>query len=1147
MNFYLFGMSPHAILKPLIKTFLIMKLTVLFIVITFLQVSANSYAQKITLSEKNVSLGSVLSKIESQTGYLFWYENKLLDKTANINVNIKNATLEETLKSCLQGQNLTYSIINRTIVLEQKKVVLKKEIRGTVIDTVGALPGVSISVKGKTGIGTQTDLNGKYFLEVPDDEVVLVFSMIGYESQEIPVRGKEVINVTLKAAANKLNDVVVVAFGKQKKISVVGSVTTVRPDDLKVPSSNLTTTLAGRLSGVIGYQRSGEPGADNADFFIRGVNSFGYKVDPLILIDGLEVSKADFARLNTEDISTFSVMKDATATALYGSRGANGVIVVTTKEGKEGKVKIDFRMDNTISKSTKDVDLADPVTYMKLHNEAVATRDPLGKLPYSQEKVNNTIPGSGSFFYPSTDWRDELMRSYIMNQKAHLNVSGGGNIARYYVAGAFTQDNGMLKVTGNNNFNNNINLKNYQLRSNVNVNLTPSSELIVRLSGIFDDYNGPIGGGTATYRNIMRTNPVLFPAFYPKNDAYSHLEHPLFGNYEDGTYLNPYAEMVKGYKDYSQSSMSASLQLNQKLDFLTKGLSLNILGSTNRYSYFDVSRNYNPYYFQIAPGSYNRRTGEYEYQMINPLGGTEYLNYAEGPKNVSSSFDLQSILTYNQTFNKHSIGGALVFLMQNKLQGNAGNLQESLPYRNLGLSGRLTYGYDNRYFAEYAFGYNGSERFYETERFGFFPSAGIAWAVSNEKFWNPDFFISNLKFRASYGLIGNDQIGGASDRFFYLSDVNMNDPAKRAYFGEENLYLRNGISVKRFDNKDITWESSTKFNLGLDIGLLKNSVEIVADYFTEYRSNILMNRASIPTTMGLSAIPRANVGEASSRGFDMSVNVNHSFNQNLWITGMGNFTFSKSSYEVYEEPIYPEKYLSRIGYSLGQQWGYIAERLFYDDAEVRNSPEQSFGTRSAMAGDIKYKDVNNDGQITELDRVPIGHPTTPEIVYGFGVSTGYKNFDLSVFFQGSAQSSFWIDPAATAPFVSYKYPGETNNNKLQNQLLKAFADDHWSEEHQNAYALWPRLDNENNSNNNQINTWFMRNGAFLRLKQLEMGFTLPKKSIVSKIGIQKLRVYASGTNLFLWSAFKLWDIEQAGKGLEYPLQKIYNLGVQISL
>src|SRR5690606_34167986 len=492
--------------------------------------------------------------------------------------------------------------------------------------------------------------------------------------------------------------------------------------------------LAGRLAGVIAYQRSGEPGADNAEFFIRGVTTFGYKKDPLILIDNIELTSTDLARLNPDDIASFSIMKDATATALYGARGANGVILVTTKEGKEGQARVSFRLENSISSPTQDVELADPITYMRLNNEAILTRDPLGRLLYSDEKINNTVPGSNSLIFPSTDWRKELFKDHAINQRANLSVSGGGKVARYYVAGSFNQDNGVLKVDNRNNFNNNINLKTSSLRANVNINLTPTTELITRLSGTFDDYTGPIYSGGGFYTRVMRANPVLFPAYYPVDADHSFVKHIMFGNFEEGNYLNPYADMVRGYKDYARSNMNAQFQLQQDFGFITEGLSARGLVNTARISFFDVIRQYEPFYYQL--GAYNLRNNSYQINIINPDDGEDYLSYQPGEKTISSTVYLETAVNYNRTFaEKHNVSGMLVYILREALDANSATLQESLPFRNVGLSGRATYSHDNRYYAEFNFGYNGSERFYKAQRFGFFPSAGLAWTISNEKFW----------------------------------------------------------------------------------------------------------------------------------------------------------------------------------------------------------------------------------------------------------------------------------------------------------------------------------------------------------------------------------------------------------------------------
>lgn len=1116
--------------------------------------STAAYSQKtqISLNLTNKTLKEVFREIERNSEFVIFYYEGIVDSGKRVKINVEGQTVDKILDKLFEGTDNTYNIVDKQIYItkksDKKDIVVtspvpqqQKKITGKVQDELGEpLPGVAIQVKG-TPRGVTTDIDGSFSIEVKDADV-LVFSYLGMQDQEMAVANKKQLVVTLKEKTDELEEVTIVAFAKQKKESVLASVTTVKPSELKVPSSNLTTALAGRMSGIISYQRSGEPGQDNADFFVRGVTTFGTgKANPLILIDGVELSSEDLARLNTDDIASFSIMKDANATALYGARGANGVILVTTKEGVEGKAKFSVRFENSFSSPASEVELADPITYMQLHNEAIRTRNPLGILPYSNEKIANTGKGLNPYAYPATDWKKTMFKNFTTNQRLNLNISGGGKVARYYVAASYNQDNGILQVDKRNNFNSNIDLKKYLLRSNVNINVTPTTELIVRLHGTFDDYTGPIDGGTGLYNKVMRTNPVLFPAYYPADKANKYSQHILFGNYDGAKHVNPYADMVKGYKDYSKTLVLAQLELKQDLSFITEGLSVRGLFNTSRYSYFDVSRFYTPFYYKI--GMYDKQNDGYTLMPLNEKEGKEYLDYSEGKKEVNSTIYFEAAAQYNRTFNKkHATSALLVFTTREELKGNAGDLQLSLPYRNVGLAGRLTYGYDNRYFIEGNFGYNGSERFAASERYGFFPSVGAGYLISNEKFWEPfSKVVSKLKLKATYGLVGNDAIGEDKDRFFYLSNVNLDNGDRGYTFGTDFGYSLNGISISRYEDPYITWEKAYKQNYGIELGLLEK-LEIQADYFRENRKNILQSRSSIPTTMGLQANPQSNIGESFGSGIDISVDYSESFNKDLWASVRGNFTYATSEFRVYEEPDYAKApWRSHIGQSLGQQWGLIAERLFVDDEDVKNSPVQQYG--EYKAGDIKYKDINRDGIIDDQDKVPIGYPTTPEIIYGFGFSLGYKNFDLSAFFQGSARSSFWIDTKNLSPFADTDDDG---NVVSQNALLDKIAKSHWSEDNRDPYAFWPRLSDYVVNNNNQRSTWFMRNGSFLRLKSAELGYTVPKE-ITRKIHIGMIRVYVSGTNLLTFSKFKLWDPEMAGNGLGYPVQRVINLGINVSL
>ncbi|MDA9638786.1 TonB-dependent receptor, partial [bacterium] len=988
--------------------------------------------------------------------------------------------------------------------------------------------------------GTITDFDGKFTISI-NDESMLIFSYVGFITKKVESKDSN-LEVTLEEDLLGLDEVTVVAYGTQKKASVIAAVTSINPEELRVPTSNLTSSIAGRVAGVISYQRSGEPGRDNAEFFIRGVSTFGYARSPLILIDGIETTSTDLARLQPDDIASFSIMKDATATALYGARGANGVILVTTKEGKEGVVKINVRYEKAYSAPTKSLEIADPVTYMTLHNEALATRNPLGGRIYSLEKILiSQDPNRNIMAYPTVNWFDELLEDYTLNSRFNFNVSGGGKVARYYLAATVNSDNGNLKIDPQNNFNNNINFKRISLRSNVNVNLTSTTEVALKFNGNFDDYIGPLDGGAAIYQKAMQTNPVLYPRFYEPDLQFQNSTHILFGNYgQFGDYLNPYADMIRGYKDESYNNFLATVEVKQDLGFIAEGLNLRILGNTSRYSFYNLERKYNPFYYTL--GNYDFQSDQYTLIALNPNQGTEYLEYNEGNKVITNATYFEASLNYNTTIDDiHEISGMIIGISRELKYANAGDLQRSLPYRNLGVSGRFTYAYDERYFSEFNFGYNGSERFAKSERFGFFPSFGFGWYMSNEDFMSSTSdVITKLKLKSTYGLVGNDQIGSAEDRFFYISQVNLNDGSMGAPFGNEFSNYINGVSIDRYANDQITWEKAKMLNIGFELGLF-GKVDIQADYFTEYRSNILMDRAQVPASMGLQSPIRANVGEASSKGFEMSLDYKDNITNDFFVAVRANFSFATSKYEVFEELDYVSAGLpwrSRIGLNLSQPFGYIAERLFIDEADIANSPIQTFG--DYMAGDIKYKDINNDGIIDINDEVPIGYPTTPEIIYGFGTSASYRNFDFSFFFQGSARSSFFVDAYNTSPFI------DTSGSAIgNNALLSAWANDHWSENDRNLYASWPRLSDQLIDNNNRNSTWWLRDGAFLRLKSIEFGYSFTDK-LTEKLGFSAGRVYVSGTNLLTFSKFKLWDIEMGGNGLGYPIQKGANLGLNIN-
>jgi TonB-linked SusC/RagA family outer membrane protein len=1015
----------------------------------------------------------------------------------------------------------------------------KVKVSGRVVDADGfPLTGATITVKDKPGKGIMTDDEGKYTIECESNDV-LVFSYIGTVGVEEKASGANNVTIVLKDDVQALGEVTVVAFGKQAKESVISSISTVTPSDLRVPASNFTQAFAGRMAGVIAYQRSGEPGLDNAEFFIRGITSFSAsgKKDPLILIDGIEMNATDLARLNVDDIASFSVMKDASAAALYGARGANGVILVSTKEGTADKISVNVRAEFSSSSNTELVELADPVTYMKLRNEAVRTRNAMAEVPYSSYKIRETELGTNPLIYPAVDWYDYMIKDRTSNQRVNMNMTGGGKAVQYYLAANYQHDTGIIKESKENMINNNINLNRLQVRSNVTIKFTPTTTGIIRAYGSFDDQSGPRQGGADVFNLARNATPVEFLPFYPKDEANEFTEHILFGmGRELGAFANPFAQVASAFKETSTSMMLIQMEFEHKFTGALDGLEIKGMYNTKRDAHYEISRSYNPFYYMLA----TTIDGSYRLFALNPDSGTEYLTYSEGTRTVTSAQYGEVRLQYNKKFNDvHDFGLLFVGTMRSESGVIAidarvsDRLQASLPHRNISSAGKLTYGYDSRYFLEASFGYNGSERFAKEHRFGFFPSIGVGWMISNEEFMSDlKSTISTLKLKATYGKVGQDQIGNKYDRFFYLSQIDMT--GNGYWFGANPATgFRSGITINRYANDQITWEIAKKTNLGIEIGL-QNDLTILADYFRERRENILQTRTDIPTTMGLRAIPEANVGVAQGSGFEVELKYQKSFNKDLWAVVNGNFTYASSEYKEFEEPDYSDvPWKSHIGLKLNQPTGYIAERLFIDEEDVNNAPRQSFGAYGA--GDIKYRDINNDGLINSDDIVPIGYPTVPEIIYGTGFSLGYKAFDFSCFFQGSARSSFFISSPAVAPFI----------NNGQRALLQYIADDHWSETNRNIYAFWPRLSDLQVQNNNQSSTWWLRNGNFIRLKTAEFGYTVPER-LTKKIYVNMFRIYASGSNLFLWSKFKMWDPEMAGEGLGYPLQRVINFGVNIN-
>ncbi|MDR1594536.1 MAG: TonB-dependent receptor [Prevotellaceae bacterium] len=1003
-----------------------------------------------------------------------------------------------------------------------------KTITGRVKDATDNSPlsGVAIQVKN-TSIGTVTGDLGEFSITAGESDT-LVFSLVGMKEVRQYVGQNSVFEIVMATDEAELDEITVVAFGQQKKSSVVSSITTIKPSELRVSAYNLTSSFAGKIPGMISFQTSGEPGADLAQFFVRGVTTFGYTQSPLILIDGFESSTYELARLQVDDIESFSIFKDASASALYGARGANGVLYVITKSGQSSGISINARVDTHIATPTKMIEMVDAIDYMHLYNEGLLTRSPYAGKYYSEQVIESTRNNENPMIFPNVDWYGELFKQTTVNKRANINLSGGGNVARFYVSGGFENENGLLKNDSHNKFNSNISINRVHMRSNVIFNITKTTSLDTRIQAEFESYNGPFEEASTIFDKVMNVNPVDFPAFYEPDEANKYTTHTLFGSTLVGDNIkeNPYAEMVKGYRTKNINIVTMMATIRQDFDFLVKGLKFEGKGSVKTDGASTQKRSFKPFYYSVE--QYNQVTQEYKLFGLNRLAGSTSISDMDVEHGRNASYYFEGRFNWNRVFGVHSAGAMVVGTLQQTSNLVAGTIFAALPARNAGVSGRVTYDYDNRYFTEFNFGYNGSEKFTGEKRFGFFPSIGVAWMTSNEKFWEPVKDVINLlKFKATYGKNGNDGIAAADARFNFLSNISRGGAGY--IWGLLGDNSGSGYSINRYANDNISWEISRKANLGLEINAFNNILKFQFDIWKDWRSDIYQERKTFAATTGLIEKDLriyGNIGKVETTGLESSLDVEKMFNNGAWLLGRFNFTYSKNKITVQDEEQFRDRYLSAIGQSTNVLRGLVAERLFVDYNETVNSSRQDWGYYDA--GDIKYKDINGDGRVNKNDIVPMGYPRIPEIQYGFGLSGGWRNFDLSFFFQGNSRVSFFIDPQGIAPLVDHR------------NALKIVADDYWTETNPNVHAFWPRLSVTPLDNNTQESSWWLRNGTFLRLKSVELGYNIKN---IDKLLLQSGRIYCSVENVFYLSTFKLWDPEMGRSGRGYPPNRRFNIGL----
>lgn len=1086
------------------------------------------------LDLKNITLSQLFAKITKETNYRFLYTDEI-SATLNQKVTIKTdeTSISQVMDLALKNTNLSYKITDKQIAVFKKNNsskpvstnqapsnLKKRTISGLVTDATTDEPMVGANVWIKnTSIGGFTDANGKYSVSVEGISGVLSFSYLGYETQEIPISDKTNIDIQLKEkTASSLDEVVVVGYGQQKKASVIGAISSISTDKLKMPVSKVSNILAGQLAGIISVNSSGEPGK-GSNFYIRGIGTFNTSSQsPLVLVDGVERS---LDLVDPEDIESFSILKDATATAVYGVRGANGVILISTKKGYEGKPKIVIRAETGLVGPTKMPDMVNSAQWGELYNEGYGYTHGGSKF-YSDDVIEKYASGVDTDLYPNTDWIKSLYNDWAKNQRVNVNISGGGAMAKYYVAGSFYDEGSIFKEDNNKvyDYNSSMRYSKINFRANLDINVTPTTSLTVNLGNVYEKKNQP-GDIKNLWFYAFGTSPNAFPAKY-SDGTLSGPQH--------GTGSNPYQLLAySGYQQTFWNNAQSTISLSQEFLGALKGLKANIKFSYDEMTANTVVRSFVPATY-LATG----RDEEGNLTFNQTEVGESSLGFAKGNSGDRVTY-VEASLNYNRVIaDKHRLGALLLFNQREENNTVPTTIYESLPYRNQGLAGRVTYSFKDRYFAEFNMGYNGSENFSPGKRFGFFPAGAIGWLVSNEKFWEKYSNVCDvLKLKASYGIVGNDQIGG-NRRFIYEETVNT--AAGTYQFNSGQTY--GGIEIGDFANPNVGWEKAKKANAGIEVNFLNSSIRIQADYFSEKRAGIFLQRRSIPDLAGLSTIPYVNIGKMNNQGIDASLEMDKKVGK-VNLTGRANFTYAHNTIIDNDEPPYVYAYRSRIGQSYGQVFGYQAIGFFKDYEDIENSPSQ-FGGK-LMPGDIKYKDINGDGTINEDDEIPIGHTTIPEIVYGLGMTAQWEGFDINAFFQGTGRVSFVISGLSFDPFSS----GDLGRSAINEDVYL----NRWTFNNQEN-ALYPRIStsaNTNNSPSSHISTLWLRNGSYLRLKTVEIGYTIPKK-LLKSISISSARVYVTGVNLLTFSSFKLWDPEQgSGQGASYPPNRTISLGANINI
>ena len=997
-------------------------------------------------------------------------------------------------------------------------------VAGVVYDDTGEpCIGATVRVKNEPGTGTITDLDGKFAIKVKPG-ATLQFEYVGMETvQRTILKDEPSLSVKFKVAkTNAIDEVVVTGLVSQKKVSVVGAVSTINMEELRTPGTSLVNMIGGRMPGVITMQLSGEPGQNLSNFWVRGVSTFGAGAAALVLIDGIEGSLND---IDVDDVESISILKDAAATAVYGVRGANGVVLVTTKRGSKEKIQVTARATVKLSQIKRLPEYLSSYDYARLANEARAMSGEADiYTPIQLDIIKNNLDPE---LYPNVNWIDEIIKKTSLQENYYASARGGGDVAQYFVSVGYRHEGAAYRQKEN-QFHQPLSYDQLTYRANINMNLTKRSELYFGVDGSISNYTTPGGKNTnQVWEDVLQLNPLMFPVTYADGTL------PTYGQND---LISPFAALnYQGYNSADNTRNMITLKFTHRFGGILKGLVGSVQAVNDRTSGFSERRFVRPDYYRATGRT---STGD----LIKTLRSKQQDMFYSSDNESWRKYYMEAKLDYNTSIGAHNLGALLFYYMEDTKGSEWGNGDAlgiaAIPKRRQNVSGRLSWGYNSTYFVDANFGYTGSDLFPKGQRFGFFPSIAVGWAPTSYKWVQKHLpFVNFFKIRGSYGLAGNDNI--ANTRFPYLTIINNHAATTWGYNGQ-------GIVEKQTGADNLKWEVAKKLNVGIDANFFNDAIKLTVDFFRDTRDHIFQDRVTLPEYAGMVTYPKSNVGRMHSFGSDGNISYFHKISKDMNYTVRANYTWSQNIVDYFEENKLAYDYQSVTGMPYGVLRGYISEGLFKNEDDIRQSPDQTAAFGIVRPGDIKYRDVNGDGVINSDDRVPLSYGNNvPRVMFGIGGEFNYKDFTVSLLFKGNTGVNYYrVGMGHDAGWIPF-YNGEMGNvlkmvNNPKNRWIPAWYSGDPSTENPN--AMFPRLSYGSNTNNSQLSTFWKKNGSFLRFQELNFRYIFRHRKWLRAAGLSSLECDFVINNLFTIDSAKYFDPEQAWyNGAAYPIPTTYSL------